>query len=142
VFTDNQSNLLPISLFSHRDSRRATLGQQAARAPVGRLLVRKAMGTRQWTGARAPNPRGLAAFYLLSQQWGCPSGLVIMVEKSMRNPRYVVVNEDAGWRIVQGGRRYPGSFSSKTLAIVTAIGFAESDGYAGHRPEVLVYGWR
>jgi hypothetical protein len=56
----------------------------------------------------------------------------------MRNPRYVVVNEEAGWRIVQGGRRYPGSFSSKTLAIVTAIGFAESDGHAGHRPEVLV----
>jgi hypothetical protein len=56
----------------------------------------------------------------------------------MHNPRYVVVNEDAGWRIVQGGRRYPGSFSSKTLAIVTAIGFAEGDGHAGHRPEVLV----
>ena len=69
---------------------------------------------------------------------GSPSGLMIMVEKSMRNPRYVVVNEEVGWRIVQGGRRYPGSFSSKTLAIVTAIGFAESDGYAGHRPEVLV----
>jgi hypothetical protein len=34
--------------------------------------------------------------------------------------------------------RYPGSFSSKTLAIVTAIGFAESDSHAGHRPEVLV----
>jgi hypothetical protein len=31
-----------------------------------------------------------------------------------------------------------GSFSSKTLAIVTAIGFAEGDGHAGHRPEVLV----
>ena len=56
----------------------------------------------------------------------------------MRNPRYVVVNEEVGWRIVQGGRRYPGSFSSKTLAIVTAIGFAEGDGQAGHRPEVLV----
>jgi hypothetical protein len=56
----------------------------------------------------------------------------------MPNPRYVVVNEDSGWRIVQGGRRYPGSFSSKTLAIVTAIGFAENDGYAGHRSEVLV----
>jgi hypothetical protein len=56
----------------------------------------------------------------------------------MRNPRYVVVNEDSGWRIVQGGRRYPGSFSSKTLAVVTAIGFAQRDGGAGQHGEVLV----
>src|SRR5262245_52185337 len=58
--------------------------------------------------------------------------------KPMHNPRYIVVNEDSGWRIVQGGRRYPGSFSSKTLAIVAAIGFARRDGDAGHCGEVLV----
>jgi len=56
----------------------------------------------------------------------------------MFNPRYIVVNQEFGWRIVQGGRRFPGDYPSKTQAICSAIAFAEHDGNAGRRAEVLV----
>ena len=56
----------------------------------------------------------------------------------MLNPRYIVVNQDCGWRIVQGGRRFPDAYASKTQAICCAIAFAERDGNAGRRAEVLV----
>lgn len=56
----------------------------------------------------------------------------------MFNPRYIVVNQEFGWRIIQGGRRFPGEYPSKTQAICSAIAFAEQDGNAGRRPAVLV----
>jgi hypothetical protein len=56
----------------------------------------------------------------------------------MFNPRYIVVNQEFGWRIIQGGRRFPGEYPSKTQAICSAIAFAEQDGHAGRRPAVLV----
>jgi hypothetical protein len=52
--------------------------------------------------------------------------------------RYVVVRREAEWQIVQGGRRYSGSYPSKTQALCVAIEFAEKDGHAGRRAEVLV----
>jgi hypothetical protein len=56
----------------------------------------------------------------------------------MFNPRYIVVNQEFGWQIIHGGRRFPGDYSSKTQAICSAIAFAEQDGNAGRRAEVLV----
>ncbi len=56
----------------------------------------------------------------------------------MLNLRYVVVSEDSWWRIVRGGRRFPETYPSKTLAICSAIAFAERDGLAGRRAEVMV----
>ena len=56
----------------------------------------------------------------------------------MFNPRYIVVNHEFGWRIIQGGRRFPGDYPSKTQAICSAIAFAEQDGNAGRQAEVLV----
>jgi hypothetical protein len=56
----------------------------------------------------------------------------------MFNPRYIVVNQELGWKIVQGGRRFPGDYPSKSQAICDAIAFAERDGSAGRRAEVLV----
>jgi hypothetical protein len=56
----------------------------------------------------------------------------------MFNPRYIVVNQECGWQIIQGGRRFPGDYSSKTQAIGSAIAFAEQDGNAGRQAEVLV----
>ena len=56
----------------------------------------------------------------------------------MFNPRYIVVNQEFGWQIIQGGRRFPGDYSSKTQAIGSAIAFAEQDGNAGRQAEVLV----
>jgi hypothetical protein len=58
--------------------------------------------------------------------------------EAMLNPRYIVVNQETGWEIVQGGRRFPGTYPSKTQAICSAIALAESDGNAGCRAEVLV----
>jgi hypothetical protein len=60
------------------------------------------------------------------------------LETLMFNPRYIVVNQEFGWRIVQGGRRFPEDYPSKTQAICSAIAFAEHDGNAGRRAEVLV----
>ena len=54
----------------------------------------------------------------------------------MFNPRYIVVNQEFGWQIIQGGRRFPGDYSSKTQAIGSAIAFAEQDGNAGRQAEV------
>ena len=56
----------------------------------------------------------------------------------MFRPRYVVLNQEAGWKIVQGARRFPGAYPSKTQAICSAIAFAENDGNAGRHAEVLV----
>jgi hypothetical protein len=56
----------------------------------------------------------------------------------MLNSRYVVVSEESRWQIVRGGRRYPGTYASKTQAVCSAIAFAEMDGLAGRRAEVMV----
>jgi hypothetical protein len=56
----------------------------------------------------------------------------------MLNSRYVVVSEESRWQIVQGGRRYPETYASKTQAVCSAIAFAEMDGLAGRRAEVMV----
>jgi hypothetical protein len=56
----------------------------------------------------------------------------------MFNPRYIVVNQEFGWQIIQGGRRFAGEYPSKSQAIRSAIAFAERDGNAGRQPEVLV----
>jgi hypothetical protein len=56
----------------------------------------------------------------------------------MNHLRYVVVRREVEWKIVQGGRRYSGSYPSKGQALCAAIEFAEKDGCAGHLVEVLV----
>lgn len=56
----------------------------------------------------------------------------------MLNPRYIVVNQEFGWIIVQGGRRFPGDYASKMQAVSDAIALAHKDGNAGRRAEVLV----
>jgi hypothetical protein len=56
----------------------------------------------------------------------------------MFNARYIVVNQDVGWQIIQEGRLFPGDYSSKTQAMCSAIAFAEHDGNAGRQAEVLV----
>ena len=56
----------------------------------------------------------------------------------MDHLRYVVVRREDEWKIVQGGRRFPGSYPGKSQALCAAIEFAERDGYAGRRVEVLV----
>lgn len=56
----------------------------------------------------------------------------------MLNLRYVVVSEKSRWQIVRGGRRYPETYPSKTQAVYSAIAFAERDGLAGCRAEVMV----
>jgi hypothetical protein len=56
----------------------------------------------------------------------------------MLNLRYVVVAEESRWQIVRGGRRFPETYPSKTLAICSAIAYAEQDGLAGRRAEVMV----
>jgi len=57
----------------------------------------------------------------------------------MLNSRYVVVSQESRWQIVQGGRRFPESYPSKTQAVCSAIAFAERDGRAGRRAEVMVW---
>jgi len=49
----------------------------------------------------------------------------------MLSPRYIVVNQESGWKIVRGGRRLPGDYRSKAQALCRAIAFAEQDGVAG-----------
>jgi hypothetical protein len=56
----------------------------------------------------------------------------------MNHLRYVVVQREEEWKIVQGGRRYSGSYPSKRQALSAAIEIAEMDGHAGRRVEVLV----
>ena len=56
----------------------------------------------------------------------------------MLQPRYIVVNQESGWKIVRGGRRFPEDYPSKIRAVCSAIALAEQDGSAGRRPEVLV----
>jgi|SRR5689334_5841575 hypothetical protein len=60
------------------------------------------------------------------------------VGKPMLNSRYVVVSEESRWQIVRGGRRFPETYPSKTQAVCSAIAFAERDGLAGRRAEVMV----
>jgi hypothetical protein len=43
----------------------------------------------------------------------------------MLNSRYIVVNQESAWKIVQGGRRFPEAYASKTQAIYSAIALAE-----------------
>jgi hypothetical protein len=54
------------------------------------------------------------------------------------NLRYVIVRREDEWKIVQGGRRYSGSYPSQRQALCAAIELAERDGTAGRRVEVLV----
>ncbi len=56
----------------------------------------------------------------------------------MLNFRYVVVSDESRWQIVRGGRRFPETYASKNLAICSAIAFAQKDGLAGRRAEVMV----
>jgi hypothetical protein len=56
----------------------------------------------------------------------------------MNRLRYVVVRREDEWEIVQGGRRRSGSYPSQKQALSAAIEFAERDGHAGLRVEVLV----
>jgi hypothetical protein len=56
----------------------------------------------------------------------------------MINLRYVVVSEESRWQIVRGGRRFPETYPSKSQAVCSAIAFAERDGRAGRRVEVMV----
>ena len=56
----------------------------------------------------------------------------------MLNSRYVVVSEESRWQIVRGGRRYPETYTSKSQAVGSAIAFAQRDGLAGRRAEVMV----
>jgi hypothetical protein len=56
----------------------------------------------------------------------------------MLNSRYVVVSEESRWQIVQGGRRYPETYPSKSQAVCSAIAFAQRDGLAGRRAQVMV----
>ena len=56
----------------------------------------------------------------------------------MNHLRYVVVRRGAEWKIVRAGRRYSGSYPSKRQALCAAIEYAEQDGHAGRRVEVLV----
>ena len=60
------------------------------------------------------------------------------IGKPMLHSRYVVVSEESGWQVVRGGRRFPETYTSKTQAVCKAIAFAERDGLAGHRAEVMV----
>lgn len=56
----------------------------------------------------------------------------------MLNSRYVVVSEKSRWQIVRAGRRYPETYTSKSQAVWSAIAFAQKDGLAGRRAEVMV----
>jgi hypothetical protein len=58
----------------------------------------------------------------------------------MNHLRYVVVRRGAEWKIVQGGRRYSGSYPSRGEAVRAAIEFAkrEKDSCSGRPVEVLV----
>jgi hypothetical protein len=58
--------------------------------------------------------------------------------REIMNLRYVVVRREDEWKIVQGGRRHSGSYTSQRLALCAAIEFAEQHGRAGRRVEVLV----
>jgi hypothetical protein len=69
--------------------------------------------------------------------WG-PLGEKGAIGKPMLNSRYVVVSEESRWQIVRGGRRYPETYASKAKAVCSAIAFAEMDGLAGRRAEVMV----
>jgi hypothetical protein len=62
----------------------------------------------------------------------------LISEEPMFNFRYVVVSDESRWQIVRGGRRFPETYASKNLAICSAIAFAEKDGLAGRRAEVMV----
>ena len=56
----------------------------------------------------------------------------------MLHPRYIVVNQESGWKIVHSGRRYPENYADKRQALCSAIALAEQAGSAGRRPQVLV----
>jgi len=54
----------------------------------------------------------------------------------MPNPRYIVVKQESGWRVVQGGRRFPANYPNMTQALRSAIALAQWA--AGRRPAVLI----
>jgi len=56
----------------------------------------------------------------------------------MITQRYLVVNQESGWKIIQGGHRFPDAYPSKTQAVCSAIALAERAGNAGRRAGVLV----
>ena len=56
----------------------------------------------------------------------------------MTHLRFVVVRHEAEWKIVQGGRRHSGTYSSRGQAVRAAVELAERDGSVGRFVEVLV----
>ena len=56
----------------------------------------------------------------------------------MHNLRYVVWDYEGEWKIVRGGRRFSGSYPSKSQAMCAAIECAEKDAHTGQPAEVLV----
>jgi hypothetical protein len=56
----------------------------------------------------------------------------------MSRPRYIVVCQDAEWRIMRKGRRQDGAYATKSEAVHAAIAIAERAGHAGEDAEVLV----
>lgn len=83
----------------------------------------------------SPFPHSTRHCILLGARRG---GKKVRSEKPMLSSRYVVVSEESRWRIVRGGRRFPETYPSKTQAVCSAIAFAERDGLAGRRAEVMV----
>jgi len=70
--------------------------------------------------------------------WGPRTAKKVQSGKPMLHSRYVVVSEESRWQIVRGGRRYPETYPNKNQAVCSAIAFAERDGLAGRRAEVMV----
>jgi hypothetical protein len=56
----------------------------------------------------------------------------------MPHSRFVVINEEEHWTIVQGGKAHIGSYATKTQALYAAIEFAEQAGQDKGVGEVLV----
>jgi hypothetical protein len=61
-----------------------------------------------------------------------------MMELFMRHSRFVVINEEEHWTIVQGAKGHIGSYATKTQAMFAAIEFAEQAGRDRGVAEVLV----
>jgi hypothetical protein len=60
------------------------------------------------------------------------------VEEAVHKSRYVVTNQNGGWRIRNAHHHVTATFPSKAQALCAAIELAEKDGECGHAPEVLV----
>jgi hypothetical protein len=56
----------------------------------------------------------------------------------MQHFRYVVLSQGDRWKIIRGHRRFSESYADKSQAMCSAIAFAEKDGGAGRKSEVVV----